>query len=112
MVDLPELQDFGVQAFIPASLVQKKTFAKNIPTEYSALDLSPRLDPDMLSSILYIYRRTLVDGSASDRVEFVFSTSKIPRKLSLASLVFNLTLVIPRPKLGLFSPHSTRTGII
>ena len=92
------LQDFGVHAYIPAFLVQKKVFARKIPSEYSAADLSTRFDPDILSSILSIRRRTLDDGSASDRVEFVFSTTNIPRKLSLASVVFDLTPVIPPPK--------------
>ena len=52
----------------------------------------------MLSSILSIRRRTLDDGSASDRVEFVFSTINIPRRLSFASVAFDLTPVIPPPK--------------
>ena len=92
------LQKFGVHAYIPASLVQKREFARNIPAEYSASDLSTRLDPDMLSSVLSIRRRTLVDGSASDRVEFVFSTVNILRRLSLASVAFDVTPVIPPPK--------------
>ena len=98
LVDSPELRDFGVQAYIPASLVQRKAFARNIPVEYSASDLSTRLDSDTLSNILSIRRRTLDDGSASDRVEFVFSTINIPGKLSLSSVVFDLTPVITPPK--------------
>ena len=98
LVDSAALRDFGVHAYIPASLVQKKAFARNIPTEYSAAEPSTRLDPGMLSSILSIRRLTLDDGSASDRVEFVFSKINIPGKLSLASVVFDLTSVIPRPK--------------
>ena len=77
LVDSPELRDFGVQAYILASLLQNKAFAKNIPKEYSASDLSTRLDPDMLSGILSIRRRTLDDGPALDRMEFVFSTINI-----------------------------------
>ena len=76
----------------------RKSFARNIPTEYSASDLSTRLDPDMLSIILYIRRRTMNDGSASDRIEFVFSTVNVPRRLSLASVAFELTAIIPHPK--------------
>ena len=98
LVDSATLRDFGVHAYIPASLVQKKAFARNIPSQYSAAELSTRLDPDTLSSILSIRRRTLDDGSASDRVEFVFSTIIIPRKLSLVSVVFDLTPVIPPPR--------------
>ena len=98
LIDSAALRDFGVHAYIPASFVQKKAFARNIPTEYSAAELSTRLEPDTLSSILSIRRHTLDDGSASDRVEFVFSTINIPRKLSLASVVFDLTPVIPPPK--------------
>ena len=45
----------------------------------------------MKSNILSIRRRTLDDDSASDRAEFVFSTINIPRKLRLASVVFDLT---------------------
>ena len=98
LVDSVALRDFGVHAYIPASLVQKKAFARNIPSEYSAAELSIRLELDTLSSILSIRRRNLDVGSASDRVEFVFSTINIPRKLSLASVVFDLTPVIPPPK--------------
>ena len=36
LVDSPALRDFGVYVFIPTSLVQKKAFARNIPTEYQA----------------------------------------------------------------------------
>ena len=61
LVDSPELREFGVQAYMPASLVQKKAFARNIPTEYLASDLSTRLDLDMLSNISSIRRRTLDD---------------------------------------------------
>ena len=98
MVDSPALQDFGAYANILASLVHKKVFARNIPTEYSASDLSARLDPDILSNILTIRRRTLNDGSASDRVELVFSTINIPRKLSLTIVAFDMTPAIPPPK--------------
>ena len=49
----------------------------------------------MLSNILSIRRRTLYNGSASDRIEFMFSTVNIPRRLSLASVAFDLTPVIP-----------------
>ena len=74
------LQELGVHAYIPASLVQKRAFARNIPTEYTASDLSTRLDPDTLSGVLSIRCRTLDHGSASDRVEFVFTNHQHPAK--------------------------------
>ena len=78
--------------------MQKKAFARKIPIEYSASDVNTRLDPDMLVNILTLRRHTLDDGSVSDRVEFVFSTTNVPRKLSLARVAFDLTPVIPPPK--------------
>ena len=92
LVEFSALQEFGVHAYIPASLVQKRAFARSIPVEYTASDLSTRLDPDTLASVLSIRRRNLDDGSASDRVEFVFSTINIPQRISIASVAFDLTL--------------------
>ena len=56
------------------------------------------LDPDIVSTVLSIRRRTLDFGSASDRVEFTFSTINIPRRINLVSVAFDLTPVISPPE--------------
>ena len=40
LVDSPALQDFGFYAYTPAPLMQKNVFARNMPTEYWASNLS------------------------------------------------------------------------
>lgn len=98
LLDSTELLTKECRSFIPASLISRKALAFDIETEFSPLSLSQKLDPISLASIISIRRRTEMNGSLSEKVEFTFSGVSIPETIQISRTVFDLTMLIAPPK--------------